>query len=253
MNIINIVNGIIEKNINSSIICTNKKNITHINIKEDTELCLYIENENSIDKVNISVAKNTVARIFLILKVDNKLNIEIDIEENSKLLLNKFTNAKNLEEEIDIYLKGINSEIEYYHSCLGSIKENLNIYHNNKNTNSIVKNYGISNNEIQEFNITEKVPKGKTNCKLSQKSKIINLGDNKSTIRPILLIDEKDVNAFHSSVISPVNKSDLFYLMSRGITKDNSIRLLTNGFLINNLNLKENEKHLLYEKYIFRR
>jgi len=253
MNIINIVNGIIEENINNSITCTNKKNNIHINIKEDTELCLYIENENSIDKFSISVDKNLSVRIFLILKIDNKLNIEINIEENSKLLLNKFTNAKDLEEEIDVYLKGINSEIEYYHSCLGNIKENLNIYHNSKNTNSIVKNYGISNNEIQEFNITEKVPKGKTNCKLSQKSKIINLGDNKSTIRPILLIDEKEVTAFHSSVISPINKSDLFYLMSRGITQENSVRLLTNGFLINNLNLKDNEKHLLFEKYIFRR
>ena len=254
MNILNIVNGIIENNIDSSITCTNnkKKNIK-IGINNNIDFCLYVENKDSIEKININVDKSLDVRIFLILKIENKLDIEINVLENSKLLLNKFTHAKDLEEDINVYLKGINSEIEYYHSCLGNIKENLNIYHESKKTNSIVKNYGISNNEIQEFNITEKVEKGKTNCKLSQKSKIINLGNNKSTIRPILLIDEKEVSAFHSSVISPINKSDLFYLMSRGITEENSIRLLTNGFLINNLNLKENEKHLLYEKYIFRR
>lgn len=253
MNIINIVNGIIEKDINSSITCTNKNNKTCVNIKDDIELCLYVENQKTNDIINVTVNKNINVRIFLMLKVDNKLNLQVDVEENSKLLLNKFTSTKYLEEEINVYLKGLNSKIEYYHSCLGNIKEDLNIYHNSKNTDSVVRTYGISNNEIQEFNITEQVPKGKTNCNLSQKSKIINLGMNKSTIRPILLIEEKEVTAFHSSVISPINKSDLFYLMSRGITEDNSIRLLTNGFLVNNLNLKDDEKHLLFEKYIFRR
>lgn len=253
MNIINIVNGIIQNNIDNSITCTSKKNNINISINNNIEFCLYVENKDSIEKININVDKNLDTRIFLVLKGENKLDIEITINENCKLLLNKFTDAKDLDENININLNGINSGIEYYHSCSGNIKENLNIYHNFKNTNSIIKNYGISNNETQEFNIIEKVGKGKTNCKLSQKSKIINLGDNKSTIRPILLIDEKEVNAFHSSVISPINKSDLFYLMSRGITEENSVRLLTNGFLINNLNLNENEKHLLYEKYIFRR
>ncbi|MBE6152855.1 MAG: SufD family Fe-S cluster assembly protein [Firmicutes bacterium] len=253
MNILNIVDGIIEDKTNNSITCTNKNNKLHINIKKDIEFCICFENNKLIDGININIDENSSVRIFLILNARNKLNIKINIQKNSNLLLNKFISTEKLEENININLNGINSQIEYYHSCLGNIKEDLNIYHNSKKTNSLVKNYGITNNETQEFNITEIVPKGMTECKLSQKSKIINLGINSSTIRPILLIDEKEVNAIHSSVISPINKSDVFYLMSRGITEENSIRLLTNGFLINNLNLKEKEKHLLFEKYIFRR
>lgn len=253
MNIINIVNGVIEKNIDNYITCTKKNDNTYINIKNNIEFCLYVENENCEDTINITINKNLSVRIFLIMTINNNLNINIDIFENSKLLLNRFTNAKSLDETININLKKINSTLEYYHSCLGDIKEKLSIYHDSRNTNSIVKTYGISNNNIQEFNIIEKVSKGNINCKLSQKSKIINLGNNNSTIRPILLIDEKEVTAFHSSVISPINKNDLFYLMSRGIKEDDSIRLLTNGFLINNLNLNNEEKHLLFEKYIFRR
>ena len=174
MNIINIVNGVIENNIDTSIICAKKKDNIIIDVKDNTEFCIYVENEISVDRININIDKNLDSRIFLILKTQNKLNIVINILENSKVLLNKFTDAMNLEENVDVYLEGINSEILYYHSCSGNIKENLNIYHNNKNTNSTVRNYGISNNETQEFNIVEKVEKGKTNCKLSQKSKIIN-------------------------------------------------------------------------------
>ena len=253
MNIINIVNGTIEKNIEDTITCNNNYNNIVINVKNDNSLCINIQNQNIKNKLEINIEKNSNVKIFLMTNIEDNFSAKINIQKDSKLLLNRFTNSKNLIENFDINLNGTQSNIEYYHSCLGNIKEALNIYHNESSTNSNVNTHAVSNNTNMEFNIIEKVPNKKVNCKLSQKSKIINLKDNKSTIRPILLVDEKETSAFHSSTISPINKSDLLYLMSRGISEEESVKLLTNGFLINNLKIDKEEKHLLFEKYIFRR
>jgi len=254
MNIINIVNEKVETHIDDTILVKNKKNNLDIIVNKDTLFCLDLENKNIKSNINITINDNINTRIFIMSNLENvSLNMNVNINQNSNLLINHYTKNNNLEENVNIYLNKQYSNIEYNYSCLGNTKKVLNIEHNAQNTNSSVKTYGISNNDKQEFIITENVPKGIINCKLSQASKIINLGDNKSTIKPILLIEEQEVNASHSSVISPINQDDLFYLMSRGIDENNSIKLLTTGFLVNNLNLTEKEKHLLYDKYIFRR
>ena len=184
---------------------------------------------------------------------NNNLNSFIVLKNNSNLLFNHFSINDNINDTKEINMNGLSSKIEYYYSCKGNTKQKLNVYHNSSKTDSLVSSNGISNNEHIIFEITEKVPKKVIGCNLNQKSRIINLKDNISTIKPILLIDEQDVTASHSSVISPINDKELFYLMSRGISKEESINLLTTGFLVNNLKLTKEEKHLLFEKYIFRR
>ena len=254
MNIINIVNSHIETNINDSILFKNKKNNFEIIVTDNRTLCINLENKHTYYNINIIIKENINSKLFIMNKLENtNLNININIKENSNLIFNNYAVNNNLEEKVNVNLDGINSNIEYNYSCLGNTKKDLNIFHNFKNTNSVVKTHGFSNMEKQEFIITENVPKGITGCKLAQSIKIINLGDNNSTIKPILLIAEQEVSASHSSVISPISAEDLFYLMSRGIKKKDSINLLTTGFLVNNLNLTEDEKHLLFDMYIFRR
>lgn len=55
----------------------------------------------------------------------------------------------------------------------------------------------------------------------------------KSTICPNLVIDNFDVDSNHSAYIGKFKDEYLFYLMSRGISLDNSYKLLLNSFLVN--------------------
>ena len=48
---------------------------------------------------------------------------------------------------------------------------------------------------------------------------------------PILLIDEDDVTAGHAASVGQVNAEQIYYLMSRGISKAEAERLIINGFL----------------------
>ena len=57
--------------------------------------------------------------------------------------------------------------------------------------------------------------------------------DDKSMIqaKPILLIDEFDCFANHGASIGKMSDEDLFYLMSRGLTKNQAFLLILGGII----------------------
>ena len=64
--------------------------------------------------------------------------------------------------------------------------------------------------------------------------------DDKSKISslPILLIDEYDSMANHGAAIGKMSDDELFYLMSRGLSKEEAFMLIINGIIrpfVNNI------------------
>ena len=59
------------------------------------------------------------------------------------------------------------------------------------------------------------------------------MNDGKSTICPNLLIDNYDVDSNHGAYIGKFSEEKLFYLMSRGINREDATRLLLTSYLIN--------------------
>lgn len=252
MNIISIVNGIVNEAKISDKLKIDEHNIC-VNILSDTDLYLQIDG-NKDAKIKIILDKNVSFRMFNFSETkDCDIEFYIEQKQGSTFIMNSFYKNEDTKIITNIDLNGTNSKLEYNFSCLGETTKELRINHNYSNTNSIVKSHGVSIDKKIEFKITEFVPKESINCTLSQSSKIINLGENKCSIKPILLIDEKDVNASHSSIVTKISDDDLLYLMSRGLKKDIATNLLVNGFLMSNLSLKNEEKHILFEKHIFRR
>ena len=108
-----------------------------------------------------------------------------------------------------------------------------NVYHLYKDTTSNLINYAICKDN-SELNINSNgiIKKGCAKSKLSQKSKGIIL-DLKSAIsaNPLLQIDEYDVEANHGASIGAIDDDDLYYLMSRGLTKSQSEQLIVTGYM----------------------
>ena len=57
--------------------------------------------------------------------------------------------------------------------------------------------------------------------------------DDNSTVtaKPILLIDEYDCFANHGATIGKMSDEDLFYLMSRGLSKKEAFMLILSGII----------------------
>ncbi|BBH21524.1 FeS cluster assembly protein SufD [Paenibacillus baekrokdamisoli] len=77
-----------------------------------------------------------------------------------------------------------------------------------------------------------KIEKGATKANGVQTEKVLMLSPKaRGDANPILLIDEDDVKAGHAASVGQVNVEQVYYLMSRGITKKNAERLIIHGFL----------------------
>src|SRR5699024_8405101 len=77
-----------------------------------------------------------------------------------------------------------------------------------------------------------KIEHGATRSDAVQESRVLMLSEKaRGDANPILFIDEDDVTAGHAASVGRVDELQLYYLMSRGLSKQESERLIIHGFL----------------------
>ncbi|RJX37850.1 Fe-S cluster assembly protein SufD [Paenibacillus pinisoli] len=77
-----------------------------------------------------------------------------------------------------------------------------------------------------------KIEHGATKANGVQTEKVLMLSPKaRGDANPILLIDEDDVTAGHAASVGQVNPEQVYYLMSRGISRQDAERLIIYGFL----------------------
>ena len=94
-------------------------------------------------------------------------------------------------------------------------------------------NYGVCEDEASlTLSGVGFIKNGAKKTKAHQTAKIMVFDKNcNAKACPILKIDENDVEASHAATVGKVSEEHLFYLCSRGITKDDAKRLITLGYL----------------------
>tara|TARA_Y100000310_G_C20685635_1_gene818755 strand:+ start:696 stop:1877 length:1182 start_codon:yes stop_codon:yes gene_type:complete len=138
---------------------------------------------------------------------------------------------------IDTHFNGNNSDSKNIGLFLSRNKEHLdittNVTHNALNTTNDIKFDGI----LKEFStsvyrgLITITPNGQnTNSYLS--NNILKIGEKTlANSIPALKIDANEVKASHGATIGQVSEEHLFYLMSRGLSRDEAEKLIVQGFL----------------------
>ena len=143
---------------------------------------------------------------------------------------------------INLDKEGVN--LYYYYNNI-NYKDNefkIKVNHNKDNTHSEVFNHGVNvNTNKLTYYVDGIVPKKSSKCICNQDNQIINMDNGKSTICPNLLIDNYDVDSNHAAYIGKFKDDIIFYMMSRGISRDTCNRLLLDGFLINSDSIDTNK------------
>ena len=101
------------------------------------------------------------------------------------------------------------------------------------NTVALMDNYGVAKDESNiVFSGCNHILNGAKHSVTRQNAKII-VFDKKAngTASPILKIDENEVQASHGAVVGQLNSDHMFYLMSRGLTKEEARMIITLGYL----------------------
>ncbi|MDB2678612.1 Fe-S cluster assembly protein SufD [Candidatus Pelagibacter bacterium] len=217
-----------------------------------------LEDDTSLDVINISNESSNSN----FLNFRQKINIgKNSVLKNYSLDINPTSNIKYLYKDINL---DQNSHLEYFILSKGSkfAKHDINCSLNN-NHGSIALNGIIDLDNKKHHEIKTVINHNEENCKsyqliksvLSECSKGIYQGkiyvnskaqktDGYQLSRALLLNDDVEFNAkpeleiyaddvkcSHGSTSGNIDENSIFYLMSRGLSHDQSKKLLTNGFL----------------------
>lgn len=166
----------------------------------------------------------------------------IVIKSNENIVLPILWLGKETSLSYNIFLAGNGAKITLPALLLGEnmsvLDLNINIYHQKPGTFSkIIVKGTLDGRANVRFNGLVKIEPGAKNADASLAAHILLLSDKtKAEIIPSLEISEKDIKAGHAVTISRINDMELFYLMSRGLSKTQAASLIINGFLTSILN-----------------
>ena len=228
------------------------------NVGINTRLDIKLEDDASLNIINIS--NENLNNNFLNFR--QKIGIgKNSILKNYSLDINENSNFKYSFKDISLEK---NSHLEYFILSKGSkfLKHDINCSLNNE-YGSVVLNGIIDLDDKKHHEIKTNINHNEENCKsyqliksvLNENSKGIYQGkiyvnskaqktDGYQLSRALLLSDEVEFNAkpeleiyaddvkcSHGSTSGNVDEDSIFYLMSRGLSYEQSKKLLTNGFL----------------------
>ena len=195
---------------------------------------------NGSETLTVKVRKNAS---FSMITYNNQdtcatFNLNVDVEENATFTLynivtsdcnNKYNVKCNLNkqhasfESLNVVLCGNNAQYESF----------IDVLHLDKHTSSNLEIYAISKDHAKiSLDNNASIKQGCSKSIAHQKAKGLTLSkDSSIKALPNLFIDEYDVVANHAASIGSLNPDDLFYLMSRGLTKEEASKIIIMGFI----------------------
>lgn len=108
-----------------------------------------------------------------------------------------------------------------------------NIIHFGKHTDGQILKHGVMKDSATSiFNGISKIEHGATKSNGEQTERVLMLSEKaRGDANPILLIDENDVTAGHAASVGKIDPIQMYYLMSRGLSRKEAERLIIHGFL----------------------
>ncbi len=188
-----------------------------------------------------------MSKIIYVVDDNENKDYKYNIEEDTVIYHFSINGSSNV--EINLDKDGVRLDYFYNNINYDDNKFSIKIYHNESNTHSEIYNHGVNVfcNKLMYY-VDGVVPKKSSKCICNQDNQIINMDNGKSMICPNLLIDNYDVDSNHAAYIGKFKDEVMFYMMSRGISREVAYRLLLNGFLINSDSIeKDNIKLFLDE------
>lgn len=269
----------VEAQINSDfsegVIITFKDNI---NISKPFTIKQDVDSGRKITKIILSIGKNS--KLYVNDEVDSSKNaysgqnVYVILEEDSELnfmLLDKskgrsITNLSLItkgkvnflslltNEKISrnrLWIKMLeHSEVNIQQGLIGNNESYFDveseIIHSEKNTKSNLNYRAVlddSSKAVYKGVIRQEKPAVNSYAYLSEHSLVLDKNA-KSISVPSLEIETNELKAYHSASSQPLDKSMLFYAMSRGLDKNTAVKMIAQGFVEVVFNKTENPELL---------
>ncbi len=135
----------------------------------------------------------------------------------------------------DLVGEGAHAEVKIVAISSGKQTQGIDTRVTNKAPHTIghILQHGVIRERgVLTFNGIGHILKGAKGADAQQESRVLMLSDKaRGDANPILLIDENEVTAGHAASVGRVDPEEMYYLMSRGLHKEEAERLVIRGFL----------------------
>lgn len=194
-----------------------------------------------LDNREFSLTVTGNNKIF-IPDVEN-IDISIELVDNATLDLYIYT-SKDTKNKI-IINEHNNTKLNVYHSfCIHetySLILNSNILGNNNISNVFLS--GIAYGDVI-LNLDGDIASTTKDNEFNESIRVLTRGGKVKTL-PILHVSTKNCNARHGNSISNINEDYLFYLMTKGISRDKATELIEKSYILGLFKNAEEFKKLI--------
>ena len=217
--------------------CKSKE--VYITNEVNSNSSLLITNLQEVDTLKIDLNEGSFLVLSLLFDKNVKnLNFVINLKNNAILegYFAEFSEDNlHISGEINLLNEGAQAVVKLASLSANNDNKNISISvnHLSQKTYGKVDNYGVcKDNGKLLFAGTSYILNKSIKSKTEQNAKIMVFDEaSNATAKPILKIDENDVEASHAAVVGKINDEHLFYLTSRGLSESEAKELITFGYL----------------------
>jgi Fe-S cluster assembly protein SufD len=219
-------------------IVTINSNVFKIGFDKNESKHIVLDVNNNDSSIEINISENSHIEILLLSfnRENQNINIEANVQRYGSIhiIAGLQNNQSNINTVVNLNGEGSSAEINSLMVSRNNNhqKANYKIVNNAINTSGDINAIGIaSDNSVITVNGIGKINKGMHHSHNHQILKGINLDNSKIKMNPYLLIDEHDVIAGHGATIGQIDEEILYYMMSRGLTKEVAKNLYIKGIV----------------------
>lgn len=218
---------------------------------------LQIFTDDHIDELHVSLYADeySYVKIFFQNRSDTptKMVVHADVNKDARIrfgFMDMMDTPVDLEFKAELNAQGAAAELYTSQMCLKDApkKNNFEINHHTAYTYGNMHNFAVTFDEGNYDCVAAgRIEKGCFSSESHQETRVLTMGSNHvARVIPILYIDENDVKASHALTIGQPDAEQLYYLQSRGLSKDQAIGLLSIGYFMPVIDLVDDDE--LHEK-----
>lgn len=223
--------------INSS---ENSDSAAHYRIEGNTSLVVMIEGKKPLQlKLDVEVEPQAHFTFLLINHNEAEVNMSECFhlsEDSDSVIAYCQLNDQPLHCQSSYQLDGQGASLRVQNAALTAVNKyfSQNTVHNQPHTSADIFNYGIAmNSGYCDFDVRNRIRKGCKGCETHQTSRILTFDQqSKGRIMPVLYIDDNDVKASHAATMGQPDAEQIFYMQTRGLSRQDAMKLITIGYLM---------------------
>lgn len=165
------------------------------------------------------------------------LQVSADVSRDARLILAVCElDQGNTDGRVTINLKEEGAYAMVRTACIVSGKKHfvLNCNHSSPYTTGLMENYAVvKDHGDYRMEACGKIVKGAQESASHQTTRVLTMShQHTSEVIPLLLIDENNVKASHATTVGQPDENQLYYLQTRGLSREQALGLLTVGYIM---------------------